>query len=181
LGLHALAEWVAWPPPSAVAWELAPLREPPETFRGRWLEVRAALADMVARARGAGAEPLVAFVPLDVQLDRRRNVLYAREQLPYSARGFVDADYTRDHRYRRALGDAGATLGVATLDLTPALRDRAAAAFLPADYHPNAAGHRRIARALAPAVAAACARTSTQDQPREASRAPGAVAYRPER
>jgi len=179
--LHFLTAHTGWPPASGVAWELVPLDEPRDAFRARWDGVHATLADMVRRVRRAGAEPIVAFVPLDVQVDARRNRLYADERLPYPSYGFVDRDHVHDDRYQRALAHEARRLGVDVVDLTPALRAEGGAAFLAEDYHLSPAGHRRVAAELAPAVSVACARAPRINEPRETTRAVGPVAYRPAR
>ena len=179
--LHVLTAYTGWPPASGVAWELVPLDEPRPSFRARWDGVHTTLAAMVRRVRHAGAEAIVAFVPLDVQVDPHRNRLYRDERLPYPAYGFVDRDYSRDDRYQRALAHEARWLGVGIVDVTSALRADAGAAFLAEDYHLSPAGHRRVAAALAPAVSLACARTPPFNEPRESTRAVGPVAYRPAR
>jgi lysophospholipase L1-like esterase len=152
---HAAHDALGWPPATAVAWELAPLVEPPSAFAGRLAAAARELAAVADLARAQGVAPLLVFVPLDVQVSRERNRLYAEERLPYPAFGFVDRDYTRDARYGALRGVARA-IEAPLVDATGVLRAHAADGYLPDDYHLSPAGHAHVARAAAPAVAAAC-------------------------
>jgi O-antigen/teichoic acid export membrane protein/lysophospholipase L1-like esterase len=153
---HLASRCLGWPAGSVVAWELEPLLEPVDTFARRWEGVAADLEAMVARARADGARVVIAFVPLDLQVSAARNRLYREARLPYPTHGFVDRDYAHDDRYRRVLVPWAESHGVTLLDATDVLRADADAAFLTDDYHLSAAGHRRVATALAQPVASAC-------------------------
>jgi lysophospholipase L1-like esterase len=136
--------------PSGLAREMEALALPPEALAERWDRTRAALRAMASGARDAGARFVLVVMPLDVQLDSRRNALYRRGALPYAAHGFVDRDYTRAVAMPRALARFAREEGIERLDLTAALRAAGGAAlFLPRDYHVSAAGQRVIARELA--------------------------------
>src|SRR6185295_12702835 len=74
--LPRLSATVGWPPPAEVLWELVPLREPAPAFERRWLGTRALLTAMLERVRAEGAQPILLFVPLDLQVSRARNRLY---------------------------------------------------------------------------------------------------------
>lgn len=156
---HALHDAIGWPPPGAVAWELEPLVEPRAAFAARLRAAADELTGVAELARGQGAEPLLVFVPLDVQVSRTRNRLYLEEALPYPAYGFADLDYTRDRRYR-ALGGVARAIDAPLVDASGVLRAQGADAYLADDYHLSAAGHERVARAVAPAVARACERAA---------------------
>jgi hypothetical protein len=153
---HFASRHLGWPAGSVVARELEPLLESEDTFTHRWHGVAAELDAMVARATVAGARVVVGFVPLDVQVSAARNRLYRDARLPYPTHGFVDRDYACDDRYQRVLVPWAESRDLPLLDATPLLRPDADAAFLTDDYHLSAAGHRRVAAALAPRVASAC-------------------------
>lgn len=153
---HWLGRAVGWPAHSVVAWELQPLVDDDAAFARRWTAVRAALGALTAAARRGGARVLLVYVPLDVQVSRARNALYRGGRLPYATHGFVERDYTRDHRHADALRTWAAAHDVPWLDATPLLRRDGARAFLEDDYHLSAAGLRTIAAALQTPVAAAC-------------------------
>ena len=156
LVVHGLTALLGWPPPGAVFDELTPLLEPEPAFASRWASVDAVLADMVVSIRRRGAQPLLVFVPLDLQLSQARNRLYKAEGLPYPSNGFVDRDYTRDDRYRRAIAAEETALGISVVDATEALAPDVEHSFLGDDYHLSAAGHRRVAEVLLPAVRDLC-------------------------
>jgi lysophospholipase L1-like esterase len=109
------------------------------------------------------------LVPLDVQIDRGRNELYAAERLPYPSWGFVDRDYTQDQRYAQAMARLAETLDVPLLDVTSVLASRAAESYLQDDYHLSAIGYRGMAEAIAPAVRAACDRVVVAAGPAQAA------------
>jgi O-antigen/teichoic acid export membrane protein/lysophospholipase L1-like esterase len=153
---HLASRCLGWPASSGVAWELAPLLESEDAFARRWHGVAAELDAIIARTRKAGARIVVAFVPLDVQVSAARNRLYREARLPYATHGFVDRSYVDDDRYRRVLQPWAESRRVPLLDATDVLRIDADAAFLTDDYHLAAAGHRRLATALASLVASAC-------------------------
>ena len=157
LVLGYLAAVVGWPPPAPVLWELGPLVESPPAFHARWRGIHARLADMVRIARRGGAEPILLFIPLDLQVSTARNVLYRDGRLPYVTHGFVDRDYTRDDRYPRALAKSAGRLHVGLIDATATLRVTATESFLPDDYHLAPVGHARIATLMVAPLADACA------------------------
>lgn len=159
---HAAQRLVGWPPAGGVAWELEPLREDDAAFARRLTEVSRELAGIVASIRRRGARPVLAFVPLDVQVSRARNRLYADERLPYRAFGFEDRDYTQLARYD-ALGAVAEDLKLPFVDATTRLRALGGHGYLPDDYHLSPLGHAVVASAVGRAVAEACA----------AARAPG--------
>lgn len=159
---HAAHRIAGWPPESTVARELEPLLEDEAVFRRRLTDASVELGRIVAAIRRRGAAPVLGFVPLDVQVSRARNRLYAAELLPYRAFGFDDRDYTATGRYA-ALAAIAARMRLPFADATPALRAFGADAFLPDDYHLSALGHAALASAIVPQVARAC----------DAVRAPG--------
>lgn len=164
-GVHALSGLLGWPPPSGVAWEMDPLIEPPAAFDRRWAEVAGEIDRMVQLVRGRRAEPLLVFVPLDVQVSRTRNRLYREERLPYASYGFDDRDYTvSNERYAAAIAELAARVHIQAIDVTGALRRDVGDAFLPDDYHLGPGGHRRVAALVAPAVADHCARSAVLGQ-----------------
>jgi len=162
LGFHRAHALTGWPPRSTVAWELEPLAEPPARFAARWLGVGAEFDLLVDAAEAGGATPLVAFVPLDVQVNRARNRLYRDERLPYPAYGFVERDYTRAVRDAETVLTLAAHREVAALDLTPVLRQPVGEVFLADDYHLGPGGYRRLAAALVPFVTRACAAAASE-------------------
>jgi hypothetical protein len=152
-----LTPLTGWPPPAPVLWELTPLVEPAAAFHARWRGVDAHLARMVAAARTHGAQPILLFIPLDLQVSNARNVLYSTGRLPYRTHGFVDRDYTRDDRYGHALAKTASRLRVAFVDATLVLRAGGVGSYLADDYHLAPLGHARIAALMAPLLASACA------------------------
>lgn len=153
---HTLSLLIGWPASSGVAWEMEPLLESPAEFERRWAGVTREIEQMVSFVRSQGAQALLVFVPLDVQVSTARNRLYRNEQLPYPSYGFVDRDYTHDERYAQAIAGLAARLGVRSVDLTPVLRRSGADGFLGCDYHLSRAGHRQMAAAVAGPVVATC-------------------------
>ncbi len=163
-GFHALSSLIGWPPDSNVAWEMIPLLEPRTAFARRWEDASRDVERMVQMARRHGAEVLLVFVPLDVQVSTERNELYRAERLPYPSFGFEDRDYTRDERYAEALVPLADGLQIEALDMTEVLRRAGGDVFLERDYHLSPAGSHRIASALVGLVADRCARRARAPQ-----------------
>lgn len=162
LAARHLTRWIGWPAPSEVLWELQPLTEPMASFRRRWRGVDSVLAGMVRQVRLAGAEPLLLYLPLDLQLSRGRNRLYREGRLPYPTHGFADVDYTSDARYERGLTKTMRRLRVRHVHAGAMLRHVAAQAFLPDAYHLSPIGHAHVAALVAPWLIAACEERPTQ-------------------
>jgi hypothetical protein len=110
------------------------------------------LRDLDALAEGAralGARPVVAVIPVRLQVDPASHAWYAR--LGYR----VDEAMTGDSALGRRLAAALAARGVAHIDLAPALRRIGGNAFLDGDDHLNARGNAVAGQALYDGLACA--------------------------